>query len=823
MADHVWLAAHGKPRPFRSKLKYIPPVIPSRPDRLKQAREVYTGFRDAFEAADEQVPLRTTRAALTAEPWSYLEVRAKDGTFSPDRYEIKSIEVVSVRKVDDENVAALLYVPAIQRSEYFKRVTSYRRKNDKDTGKPKYHSLIDSIDGLANADARALWTDDRPFPEGDGSHWWEVWIVSDRSAQVIAAANELGLDLSDPVSVLDRAIYVMSATAEQVERLVLNGNGLAELRAGAIPQFISRSEHDPTHRDHVAGLLSRVSVDESSPIYVSILDTGVNASHPLLAPILDEAHHLAIDNLSPLGTDPHGTNVAGLAGYGDLTIPLSDSQALRLTHRLESVNIAVTFPDAADVDAGRRFFARKVQQAIALAEFSDGSAKRVFCLALTMGRSSDGIPSTWSLVLDSAASEDGAQRLIVVSAGNIMDANRQCISTLPQARYIVENQASRVHDPAQAWNVLTVGGYTELTTLTPHGPHSGYTPLASSGDTSPYTSTSALWPRYMPIKPDIVCEAGNMAWYGTAHAQGSDDLEMLTTTHSGDGMKAFAQTSGAAALASRLAARVWARYPTYQPETIRGILVHSASWTAPMEARHGRNQNTRADGLRMYGYGVPNERLALESGDDSATIIIESRIQPYAKEGSTISGAEMLIHDLPWPTKILKAIHDRSVELRVTLSYFIEPLPGARSFRGRYSYQSHGLRFQVQRANEKKAQFIARISKVEEDEPDETVNGKDFWTYGKARNKGSIQSDHAIEAGLNIAQRNCIAVYPSGTGWWKGDQEQERYNTTARYALIVSLRPVGEGEVNIEGLYDAVLAASVKVPSGEIEIDYGGD
>ena len=42
-------------------------------------------------------------------------------------------------------------------------------------------------------------------------------------------------------------------------------------------------------------------------------------------------------------------------------------------------------------------------------------------------------------------------------------------------------------------------------------------------------------------------------------------------------------TSPATALASRMAARLISAYPDYWPETIRGLMVHSARWTPAME------------------------------------------------------------------------------------------------------------------------------------------------------------------------------------------------------------------------------------------------
>jgi two-component system NtrC family sensor kinase len=48
--------------------------------------------------------------------------------------------------------------------------------------------------------------------------------------------------------------------------------------------------------------------------------------------------------------------------------------------------------------------------------------------------------------------------------------------------------------------------------------------------------------------------------------------------------------------------------------------------------------------------------------------------------------------------------------MRVTLSYFVEPSPGARGWTPRYGYQSHGFRFAVRNPLESVAQFQQRIN-----------------------------------------------------------------------------------------------------------------
>lgn len=73
------------------------------------------------------------------------------------------------------------------------------------------------------------------------------------------------------------------------------------------------------------------------------------------------------------------------------------------------------------------------------------------------------------------------------------------------------------------------------------------------------------------------------------------------------------------------------------------------------------------------------------------------------KHGSKPATArDMHLHELPWPQQELLALGNVDVEMRVTLSYFVQPNPGVaeRGISGRYRYESHGLRFDVSRPSE---------------------------------------------------------------------------------------------------------------------------
>ena len=340
-----------------------------------------------------------------------------------------------------------------------------------------------------------------------------------------------------------------------------------------------------------------------------------------------------------------------------------------------------------------------------------------------------------------------------------------------------------MHDPGQAWNALTVGAYSELTTITEaYGRE--YAPIAPAGGLSPYTTTSSTWQSGWPFKPDIVMEGGNAAIDRTGFTSQMDSLSLLTTNHQPH-ERLFSlswATSASTALAAGMAARIQAAYAEFWPETIRALMVHSARWTPPMldacTPNGVRNQANMRQLLRHCGYGVPSLERALYSASNSLTLIVQDELQPYQKVGSEVRTRDMHLHDLPWPTEQLQALGDAQVTLRVTLSYFIEPNPGERGGIDKYAYQSHALRFAVRRPLETGAAFRGRINAqaVAEEQGLPAAGGGDTgWTVGeRTRARGSLVSDSWSGTAAALANRGQLAVFPA-MGWWRNRPSHGRF------------------------------------------------
>ena len=397
---------------------------------------------------------------------------------------------------------------------------------------------------------------------------------------------------------------------------------------------------------------------------------------------------------------------------------------------------------------------------------------------------------------------------MIVSAGNLRDDVGK--------NYPEENHVSSVEDPGQSWNALTVGAYTNLAWIVEKGLE-GYTPVAQPGSLSPASRTSLCWNDAWPYKPDVVFEGGNYAKDQHGFITSAEDLEILTTLSANDSaalLGTIRDTSAAAAQAARMAAILQAEYPAYWPESIRGLIVHSAEWTPKMLEEFPRS--VRRYRLRVYGMGVPNLERARRSAQGFATMVIQDQLQPFRHTGGDNATHEMHIHDLPMPREVLEALGSLPVQMRVTLSYFIEPNPPRRGYVARYQYASHGLRFAVRRPQETRERMIARLSTTDwpsvdgrKQRPFETISDDRSWDLGpeKVSVRGSIHSNAWTGTAAQLASSNLVAVYPVG-GWWRYRRDPDLVQKSAPYSLIVSIS-TANSTVDLYGLIQQELAVRV--------------
>ena len=778
--------------------------------QLESLRPQATAARNAQEAAglDEGF-------GLQVEFESFPDIELAFESLARER---SGIELLNVRH-DRDATLATVYVPDGKLEHFEKLIADYLEEKRDTRGRPRDHrKLIDTIRQIRSATLNALWTDDPEVlpTEDEETLWWEVWLPvrADREAttgQFYELAEGQGFNIAPgEVQFPERTVLLVYGSVGQMKQSILILNSIAELRrAKETAGFFDTlpTAEQPAWLDDLLDRTTLPAADSDVP-HVCILDTGVNHGHPLIATALEPADsHTVEPGWGSDDRDGHGTEMAGIAALGNLTEALSSNELLYVGHRLESVKL---LPEEGSNrgDAGHHGYL--TAEAVARPEITAPQRRRLFSMAVTTRDNRDrGRPSAWSAAIDRlAADADGqgeAPRMFVVSAGNVNDPDSWI-------QYPDSNATDSIHDPGQSWNALTVGAATNLVQITePDTDH--YQPIAPMGGLSPFSTTSLVWQGQWPLKPDVVFEGGNAAvthLYANSYAETKASLSLLTTNREPQ-RKLFTTTnatSAAAALVARMAAQLMAVYPNLWPETVRALIVHSAEWTDAMRQSFLPRGSHPTKGeiarlVRQCGYGMPDLNRAMWSVENSLTMIYEGRLHPFHRdEGSQPKLRDMHLHRLPWPLQELEALGEARVEMRVTLSYFIEPNPSERGFSRRYRYESHGLRFDVKRPAESEADFRARVNAAARDEEEGTqAGGGDLgWIIGKQnRHKGSLHSDTWQGSAADLASRGVIAIYPA-LGWWRTRPRLERYDSTARYALVVSIHAP---EVDVE-LYSAV-------------------
>lgn len=713
----------------------------------------------------------------------------------------QKIELLNVTHRDDK-VFATIFVPEGKLSAIESKLQAYLEERKDKAGRARDNrTLIDAIQAFRTAALEALWTDDLDqLPENpEEMFWWEVWLPVRRDRQAvlhdfkrIAEAAEIAVS-DQALEFPERSVLLAKGNKRQFACSGLLLNSISELRKAKETAAFFDELTPETQQEWAEDLKSRLvqPQDPSLVPYVCILDTGVNAGHPLLDLFIDPVDQLTLDD-DWTGADDHshGTGMAGLAAWGDLSHPLEDATSVEVSHRLESVKV-LRYPH----DNKGKHLGIVTADGVSMTEIQNPQRTRVFTLALSTTDTRDrGRPSAWSAAVDSLAvdylGENQTPRLFTLSAGNSGD------SLTDMADYPNYNLLQDIHDPGQAWNALTVGAYTAKVNITEKDCTS-YTPLAPVGGLSPYSTTSVTWASSAPIKPEVVFEGGNVGTdeFGCASIP---SLCLLTTHHQPVErlFSTFHATSAATALAGRFAAMIYAQYPGLWPETVRALTIHSAEWTDAMieQFAYGATERKRAQHrVRCVGFGVPNLERALWSANNSLALIIEDKLQPFEKRDGRMATRDMHLHDLPWPKESLLELGEIDVEMTVTLSYFVEPNPSSRVVSGKYSYQSHGLRFDVKRQLESPEEFRKRINRQARDEEEGTTKAPadpDWLLGSQFRHKGSIHKDVWRGKAADLAERGQIAVYPA-MGWWRTRTALGRYDKEARYALVVSIAVPG--------------------------------
>ena len=745
-------------------------------------------------------------------PGIYLDIEGRPGEIMVTKsLNSSGLNLLSVRPPDQAaNLpgAATVFATPEGLDKLRKKIEAFENKNSK-SGRPSNADLVQSISVIVEASLRAFWrSPQNRFPPAGTVTAWEIWLKKDEANAFIEQAGAMNVVFSQDRLEFPEDIVVLGHATQDALAMAIKSLGTVTALAAptATTAFFDGLpvEEQLNWMASLQALATYLPGDD--PNYLTLLDTGVSRAHPLISPALSgDDRHAARPEWGVEDVQGHGTQLAGLALFGDLTNALQTIVPFEINYRLESVKIV---PDAGDNPY--ELLGAVTRHAIDAVE-AVGNRRRTFSMASTTEDDTphDGAPTSWSSALDQlAAGEAGNQtnrRLFVVSAGNSVQANFGNDDYLS----VCDHADNELESPAHAWNVIAVGAYTTKTVL-PAGVAGAA--LAPAGDLSP-SSRTASWSSHWPIKPDVVFEGGNWLAAGLPPPLRHEALSLLTTDASYP-LRAFTltyDTSAATALAAKGLTQLWSDYPDLWPETVRALFVGSARWTAQMRSHLPPAPAKPAKGtytalFQRYGYGVPDLDRARRSASNAFTLIVQDEITPYKpgeKGAPNHAHNEMRLFTLPWPIEALRVLGAHPVKLRVALSSFIIPNPAEAARGSKFGYASHNLRFKLNRPNEKEAAFLARISLAADTSPEVPVDEDDGWDFGSnRRDVGSLHIDELTCPASDLARRNLLAVHPV-TGWWKAKATAKPEERSTRFALIVE---IDAGDVGTD-LYTEVQTA----------------
>lgn len=818
--DHLLIQGFTSELAFKSTLSVRKGPVPPR-NRDQHARHLLTQLV-ALGASQQELDQRRRDMDLTDVSGTTIAIEiSPKGAIDYRQFEWRreGIEVLNVIEQEAVDVV-VIFVPDGKLSALENRIRDYQTKNTL-AGKPANASLVNAISHIRRAVFANFWTDDRRrLPPDDHTDWFQIWLrpggtepkaARDRFALL---ARRFNIEVEPGFVAFPGRIVVAAhgsrAALEAASELL---DDVAEIRSVAVSAKFFLSDLQPYEQSAWATSLTQRTQfppADAAP-YVALLDTGVNRGHPLLEASIDATDtHAVKAEWRNTDHDGHGTEMAGLVLYGDLKVSLASAEPIMVPHRMESVKILP--PNDANPP---HLYGWVTRTAAELVESKHPERRRQFAMMTTCDGQISGLPSEWSATLDQLASGTGGNpvtattengldesdakhgRLIIVSAGNVPWDQ--------WANYPVVNDTSSIQDPAQSWNAVVVGAYTDHAVLDSAENNASLSLLAKKGALAPSSTTSLLWTRTWPFKPDVVAEGGNGSKdSGNNITVGPECVRLLSTSHdmtsglfvdSGD-------TSAATAEVSRIAAHLQAKYPEYWAETIRALVVHGARYTPamrsmlPLQPRKQDKENL----LRRFGYGAVSLEQSAFSSDREPTLVVQDTLHPYDRDGADVKLGHMRLHTLPWPIGELQALGDTRVELRITLSYFVEPNPSRRGWQSKFRYQSHGLRFAVKGSTENDERFLQRINKLErDDEVKESISDPDAldcFLGAQLRARGSLHSDLWAGTAAKLAQKSHIAVFPVG-GWWKDWKALARDQQLVRYSLVLTLSVVDDVDIDL--------------------------
>jgi len=434
----------------------------------------------------------------------------------------------------------------------------------------------------------------------------------------------------------------------------------------------TRLDMERIHSYSITG--AQIGKPDDSSFSIVMLDSGVTPGHPLISTALKE-HETFIDESDSVDHCGHGTGVAGICLYGDLSQCIESNE----------FNPAAWLLSGKICDDDNKYDEEKLletQLRESMEYFLDHYPNaRIFNLSIgddthvyRIGMNQFRLASLIDEILYEKNVEQNRDIIAVISAGNFNDIyrNRSILSDYPN--YLLSDPECRIIDPGTSALSISIGSISK-------GTESTYRPdqfpiAGQLGYPSPFTRTGPGLDNM--IKPDLVEIGGDVIEIRDSLRITDSSLGVVILNHqfaSGGLYETDNGTSFATPKISNFIARLWNHYPRASADLIKCFLVNSASipqampprpWAFSPELSRPPELVNINDAMNIYGNGIPNMERALFSDINRVVFYDES----------TIGLDKAAFYTIPIPESYYQEKGART--LSITLSY----LPPTRRTRG---------------------------------------------------------------------------------------------------------------------------------------------
>lgn len=562
---------------------------------------------------------------------------AKEGYISDDLVTLTGLNCLA----REPNKAIVVFSSDNQLTEFKKRLENYSQI--KDGPKYEYLGAIDDVVPLECEDRIGRLLDLKPVKSDELAFLdLELWHTGDRQEMrkyLDDFAETLEYLSSDTarMRMSDRYIgdYLCIArikVTHEVLELLLEVEIVKEIDRPPQPAF----ERTADYNLPISDFPEVVSPPEDNS-GILVIDSGIQRGHPLIAPVLGEAEVFpdAKRQFIKGGADDvngHGTNVAGIAIYGDVencikqrsfdpTVWLFSARVTNDDNKYDEDLLVET-----QLDQVIRAFVEQYPNCKVI-NISLGNADQIYRDGLKQFR--------LAAKIDEIAYQYQNKNIIfVISAGNAFyeeaKSNEQLRTDYPN--YLL-NDSARIIDPATSAISLTVGSLSfGRGSITEPSDVRRQAIAKLRGYPSPFTRTGFGVDGM--IKPDVVDFGGDLVLdLNYRENLGLPKTNVLSDNVAGVSVLTLSKdyysslfhicsgTSFAAPRVANLAAQLFTKYPDASSNLIRALIVNSAVLPKEIPPEfQGKGKNPPSEQLKkqlaIYGYGQPELQRAMYSAEN---------------------------------------------------------------------------------------------------------------------------------------------------------------------------------------------------------------